>query len=150
MPRDPNLRALLDDPARERIRHALDETLIVEAAAGTGKTTELVHRIVNVLAEGRATIDRIVAVTFTEKAAGELKLRLRAGLEVARQGVLGVGDDHDRGVTPGSPRVPSPEYRVPSRAGPLAHAPGHLGAGAGAHGRSARVHHPRLLRRAAA
>src|SRR3990172_7192766 len=78
-------RDLIDGPARERIRHALDETLIVEAAAGTGKTTELVHRIVNVLAGGRATVDRIVAVTSTEKAAGELKLRLRAGLEAARQ-----------------------------------------------------------------
>src|SRR3990172_11355788 len=77
-------RDLIDGPAREGIGHALDETLVVEAAAGTGKTTELVHRIVNVLAGGRATVDRLVAVTFTEKAAGELKLRLRAGLEVAR------------------------------------------------------------------
>ncbi len=85
MQRDPSLRDLLDGEARERIRHSLGETLIVEAAAGTGKTTELVHRIVNVLAGGHAAVDRIVAVTFTEKAAGELKLRLRAGLEAARQ-----------------------------------------------------------------
>ena len=33
----------------ERIRTSLDESLIVEASAGTGKTTELVHRIVAVL-----------------------------------------------------------------------------------------------------
>ena len=54
---------------------------------GTGKTTELVARIINVLASGHAgaTIDKIVAVTFTEKAAGELKLRLREELEAARQ-----------------------------------------------------------------
>jgi len=91
MQRDPMLRVLLDQSSRDRIRHALDETLIVEAAAGTGKTTELVHRIVNVLAEGRASVDRIVAVTFTEKAAGELKLRLRAGLEAARQDLPGAG-----------------------------------------------------------
>src|SRR5205807_8015365 len=36
------------------------------------------------LATGRATVDGIVAVTFTEKAAGELKLRLREALDVAR------------------------------------------------------------------
>ena len=60
----------------------LDDTLVVEAAAGTGKTTELVRRILRVLATGRATMTQIVAVTFTEKAAGELKLRLREALEI--------------------------------------------------------------------
>jgi ATP-dependent exoDNAse (exonuclease V) beta subunit len=78
------LSPLVDDDARRRIREALDETLAVEAAAGTGKTTVLVDRIVNVLASGRTTVDRIVAVTFTEKAAGELKLRLRTKLEARR------------------------------------------------------------------
>ena len=63
---------------RDRIRNDLDTTLVVEAAAGTGKTTALVNRIVAALAGGRAELGRIVAVTFTEKAAGELKLRLRA------------------------------------------------------------------------
>src|SRR5213076_1294299 len=43
--------------------------------------TELVKRILRVLATGRATMVEIVAVTFTEKAAGELKLRLREALE---------------------------------------------------------------------
>ena len=57
---------------------------MVEAAAGTGKTTELVNRILRVLETGRARMEQIVAVTFTEKAAGELKLRLREALEVAR------------------------------------------------------------------
>ena len=70
--------------ARDAIAEALDETLVVEAAAGTGKTTELVKRIVRILENERATIDGIVAVTFTEKAAGELKLRLRQALDVAR------------------------------------------------------------------
>ncbi|MBI4904687.1 MAG: UvrD-helicase domain-containing protein [Acidobacteria bacterium] len=73
-----------DAPARDRIRNSLQESLLVEAAAGTGKTTELVRRIVNVLAQGLTTIDRIVAVTFTHKAAGELKLRLRSELDCAR------------------------------------------------------------------
>lgn len=73
-----------DQQARERIRADLDTTLVVEAAAGTGKTTELVNRIISILASGGTTVDRIVAVTFTDKAAGELKLRLRAELEDAR------------------------------------------------------------------
>jgi ATP-dependent helicase/nuclease subunit A len=75
---------LSDQPARDLIVHALDRTLVVEAAAGTGKTTELVKRIVRVLETGRAEVTSLVAVTFTEKAAGELKLRLRQELEEAR------------------------------------------------------------------
>ena len=70
---------------RHLIGEALDETLVVEAAAGTGKTTELVRRVVRLVETGRAErIDQIVAVTFSEKAAGELKLRLREELERAR------------------------------------------------------------------
>ncbi len=77
--------------ARDRalIADALDTTLVVEAAAGTGKTTELVKRIVRLVETGRATIDQIVAVTFSEKAAGELKLRLREQLEHARAAATG-------------------------------------------------------------
>src|SRR5262245_20711009 len=77
--------SLSDDRDRQLIREGLDVTVIVEAAAGTGKTTELVQRILNVLATGRARIEEIVAVTFTEKAAGELKLRIRKDLEQLRQ-----------------------------------------------------------------
>ncbi len=76
----------VDRAARETISSALDETIVVEAAAGTGKTTELVNRILRVLATGKAKeVRNIVAVTFTEKAAGELKLRLRQALDRARQ-----------------------------------------------------------------
>src|SRR5213080_964971 len=78
-------RVICDDAdARQAIKDDLDTTLVVEAAAGTGKTTELVNRILRVLATGRAKMIEIVAVTFTEKAAGELKLRLREALERAR------------------------------------------------------------------
>jgi ATP-dependent exoDNAse (exonuclease V) beta subunit len=73
-----------DEESRQLIHAALDDTLVVEAAAGTGKTTEMVKRIVRVVAEGRASVREIVAVTFTEKAAGELKLRLRQQLEKER------------------------------------------------------------------
>jgi ATP-dependent exoDNAse (exonuclease V) beta subunit len=79
---------LADQPARDAIANALDETLVVEAAAGTGKTTELVKRILRILStggsDGKVTVGNIVAVTFTEKAAGELKLRLREALEKER------------------------------------------------------------------
>jgi ATP-dependent exoDNAse (exonuclease V) beta subunit len=76
---------LADEDAREQIRGDLDHTLIVEAAAGTGKTTELVHRVMALLTRGTTTLARLVAVTFTEKAAGELKLRLRMEIEQARK-----------------------------------------------------------------
>ncbi len=85
---------LADADARALIRTALNETMVVEAAAGTGKTSELVHRMVAVLAEGRAEVEEIVAVTFTEKAAGELALRLRSGIEKARRAAQ---DDTERG-----------------------------------------------------
>jgi hypothetical protein len=77
--------SLADQAARDRIRTDLDTTLVVEAAAGTGKTTALVARMVAAIAAARALLDRLVAVTFTEAAAGELKLRLRTALERARQ-----------------------------------------------------------------
>ncbi|MGH9386747.1 MAG: UvrD-helicase domain-containing protein [Vicinamibacterales bacterium] len=70
--------------SRKLISTALDDTMIVEAAAGTGKTTELVGRIVRLIETRRARIGEIVAVTFSEKAAGELKLRVREELERAR------------------------------------------------------------------
>jgi ATP-dependent exoDNAse (exonuclease V) beta subunit len=76
--------ALVDAIARKRIETDLDRTIVVEAAAGTGKTTALVARIVAVIRSGRTSLDRVVAVTFTEKAAGEMKLRLRTELDRAR------------------------------------------------------------------
>jgi ATP-dependent helicase/nuclease subunit A len=88
--------ALADAADREQIATALDDTLIVEAAAGTGKTTELVSRIVRVIETGRAEVTGIVAVTFTEKAAGELKLRLREALEEARGGTASGSEERDR------------------------------------------------------
>jgi ATP-dependent exoDNAse (exonuclease V) beta subunit len=74
----------VDAKARDKILSAYETTLFVEAAAGTGKTTVLVGRIVGLIRSGKGTLGRIVAVTFTEKAAGEMKLRLRLELEKAR------------------------------------------------------------------
>ncbi len=72
-----------DQAARDRILSDLDTTLFVEAAAGTGKTTALVGRMVALIQAGKARLDQMVALTFTEKAAGEMKLRLRSELERA-------------------------------------------------------------------
>src|SRR5437588_12625811 len=81
----PQIHTGIDDrAARERIHNSLAESLLVEASAGTGKTTELVARIVRVLATGTGKIENIAAVTFTHKAAGELKIRLRQELDRAR------------------------------------------------------------------
>ena len=55
--------------------------LWVEASAGSGKTTDLIQTATELLARGEAQLTEIVAITFTEKAAGELKLRLRENLE---------------------------------------------------------------------
>ena len=88
--------ALADRSDREAIRDDLDSTLVVEAAAGTGKTTALVSRILSVVSSGRGELSRIVAVTFTEKAAGELKLRLRGELETGRTDARATGDDEVR------------------------------------------------------
>src|SRR5687768_3450529 len=74
-----------DQIARDRIRDDLDTTLVVEAAAGTGKTTALIGRILSGIISGRVRLSSIVAVTFTDFAAGELKLRLRSAIEQARQ-----------------------------------------------------------------
>ena len=72
---------LVDEQARNRIATAVEENLCVEAAAGTGKTTVLVDRVVNLLATGKVKVDELVAITFTEKAAAELATRVRDKLE---------------------------------------------------------------------
>ena len=70
-----------DEAARRVITGNLDDTLFVEASAGTGKTTSLVQRIVNLVVTGRTTMDRVAAITFTEAAAAELRDRIREYLE---------------------------------------------------------------------
>ena len=72
---------LPDSVARQRIRTDLNANLLVEAGAGAGKTTEMVHRMVALVRTGHATVDRIAAVTFTRKAASELRERFQTHLE---------------------------------------------------------------------
>jgi ATP-dependent helicase/nuclease subunit A len=83
-----------DAEARRRILAEYGTSFFVEAAAGTGKTTALVGRIVGLIRAGAGTLNRIVAVTFTEKAAGEMKLRLRSEIEKVRP--LAAREERDR------------------------------------------------------
>jgi ATP-dependent helicase/nuclease subunit A len=73
---------LADQTVRDRIATELDRTLFVEAGAGSGKTTVLVDRIVALVDSG-VPLRHIAAVTFTEKAAAELRDRVRVELSAA-------------------------------------------------------------------
>ena len=68
-----------DHQARER---AITEpkNFVVTAGAGTGKTSVLVERVLFLVLSGRLDIERVAAITFTEKAAAELKRRLAEAL----------------------------------------------------------------------
>jgi ATP-dependent helicase/nuclease subunit A len=70
-----------DQAARERICRDLDRTFLVEAGAGSGKTRSLVDRMIALIAAGRTTIQGLAAVTFTRKAAAELRGRFQLALE---------------------------------------------------------------------
>ena len=69
-----------DEAAREAIRFALDTTMMVEAGAGSGKTTLMVDRLVAYAARG-TSVEQLAAVTFTRKAANELRERFESKLE---------------------------------------------------------------------
>lgn len=68
---------------RKAIHEELDATMLVEAAAGTGKTTSMVGRMTALLAEGKCRIQNLAAVTFTRKAASELRSRFQEEMEKA-------------------------------------------------------------------
>jgi len=75
--------ALVDQEVRDRVQRDLDATVFIEAGAGTGKTTAIVSRIVELVATGRVRMEYLAAITFTESAAAELRNRIREALEVA-------------------------------------------------------------------
>ncbi|NJD11345.1 MAG: hypothetical protein FIB01_13215, partial [Gemmatimonadetes bacterium] len=74
---------LPDAVARERIVADLDTNLLVEAGAGAGKTTAMVNRMVALVRWGRAEVQQVAAVTFTRKAAAELREKFQTALERA-------------------------------------------------------------------
>src|SRR5512146_1399265 len=76
-----NKAPLADERDRLRIVSALDENLLVEAAAGSGKTHSLAQRMTSGIATGRYRVEEMAAITFTRKAAAELRGRFQQALE---------------------------------------------------------------------
>jgi len=66
--------------AADIIKNDFTKSLLVEASAGTGKTTSLVSRMVNAFLLGKAKPEKTVAITFTNRAAEELKSRVLQNL----------------------------------------------------------------------
>src|SRR5712671_2894326 len=75
----------------------LDGPVLVLAGAGTGKTRVLTTRIAHILSQGRARPHEILSVTFTNKAAREMKLRLGQMLGQAVEGMAWLGTFHSIG-----------------------------------------------------
>jgi DNA helicase-2/ATP-dependent DNA helicase PcrA len=83
----------LNEPQLQAVAH-VDGPLLIFAGAGSGKTRVIVYRIANLVAVHRVPPYKILAVTFTNKAAGEMKRRLEGliGPDVAKD--LWVGTFH--------------------------------------------------------
>ena len=79
------MNAPADQDRRDAIRDRLDVSMLVEAAAGTGKTTSLVARMVNLVVTGKAMPSTIAAITFTVKAAAQLREKFQEALEKTAQ-----------------------------------------------------------------
>jgi ATP-dependent helicase/nuclease subunit A len=79
-------------PEQQSAAHTLDRHVSVIAGPGSGKTTVLVERYLNILRHKGASADQIVAITFTNRAANEMRTRLRR--EVDR--ILASADQGER------------------------------------------------------
>ena len=76
-----NLPELVDKQEREKIIKEINRNILVEASAGSGKTSSLIHRMVALIKSGKFKVNEIAAITFTRKAAIELKERFQQNIE---------------------------------------------------------------------
>ena len=83
------LTAGLDDEQLDAVLAARGPVCVL-AGAGTGKTRTITHRIANLIAGGHVAAGQVLAVTFTQRAAGEMRSRLRT-LDATTQTAAGVG-----------------------------------------------------------
>jgi DNA helicase-2/ATP-dependent DNA helicase PcrA len=86
------------NPEQLRAVETLDGPVLVLAGAGTGKTRVLTSRIAHVIATGRARAGEILAVTFTNKAAREMKERITALIGAVGEGMPWLGTFHSIGT----------------------------------------------------
>src|SRR5437870_5718294 len=86
------------NPEQLHAVETLDGPVLVLAGAGTGKTRVLTTRIAHILATGRAFPSEILAVTFTNKAAREMKERVGTMVGQAVEGMPWLGTFHAIGV----------------------------------------------------
>ncbi|HRO14033.1 MAG TPA: UvrD-helicase domain-containing protein [Paracoccus sp. (in: a-proteobacteria)] len=86
------------NPAQRQAVETLDGPVLLLAGAGTGKTRALTTRIAHLLTTGRATPGRILAVTFTNKAAREMKERVARLLGETVEGMPWLGTFHSISV----------------------------------------------------
>jgi exodeoxyribonuclease V beta subunit len=74
----------------------LDRDVVIDASAGTGKTFTLEHLVVELVLSTDLTLDRLLCVTFTEKATHEIRARVRAKLESMLEGDASGADEPSR------------------------------------------------------
>jgi DNA helicase II / ATP-dependent DNA helicase PcrA len=86
------------NPGQREAVETLDGPVLVLAGAGTGKTRVLTTRIAHILATQAAWPSQILAVTFTNKAAREMKDRLRSSVGDTAEGISWLGTFHAIGT----------------------------------------------------